>query len=64
MVHIILGSRGVERIEIPCDGRLELHATTLFLSAPEISALHEKCRSRSGALWAAVEAEEDEGRGE
>jgi hypothetical protein len=59
MVSIILGHRGVEKIEVPCDGRLELHATTLLLSAPEITALHEKCRSRSDALWAAVEADED-----
>ena len=57
MVHIILGSRGVERIEIPCDGHIELHATTLFLSAPEITALHEKCKDRSDALWASVEAD-------
>ena len=64
MVSIILGSRGIERIEIPCDGRLELHAMTILLSAPEIDALHERCRDRSDNLWTAVEAEEDQTPGE
>ena len=64
MVNIILSHRGVERIEIPCDGRIELHATILLLSAPEINALDQKCRSRSDVLWAAVEADEDQDTGE
>ncbi len=60
MISIILSHKGVERIEVPCDGRLELHATTLLLSAPEIATLHEKCRSRMEKLQAVVEADGDE----
>ncbi len=60
MINIILSHRGVERIEVSCDGRIELHATTILLSAREIIKLDEGCKRRSDALWAAVEADEDQ----